>query len=283
MGEVRSDPHLNIFEISGLAWATTVNKAAAVLAAEPGGFASAAEVLAAGAAGELSPEDTRMVDAELARAGIVDAAGSISAPWVLAVWTSAFAPIKVTAVTQTGLESSHCELGLAGGRGVAVSYRRRLSRTTALGAEVAEVRNAVEVSFFRTEDAWAAVARSLPAMAELHAAPSGATRFYGERTTLPLAAFPSSATAVTDGVPAAIAHARSTVRLGVTASDPGSGRTRYSAAVWALADRLYSLHTEPGTENLSAVHVPPGDVGRDFAWRILGAREFLASSATQAA
>lgn len=283
MGE-RSDPHLNIFEISGLAWATTVNKAAAVLAAEPGGFASAADVLAAGAAGELSPEDTRMVDAELARAGIVDAAGSISAQWVLAVWTSAFAPIKVTTVSQAGLESSHCELGLAGGRGVAVSYRRRLSRTTTPGAEVAEVRNAVEISFFRAEDAWAAAARSLPAMPELHAAPSGATGFNGERTALPLgAADASSPTAVTDGVPAAIAHARCTVRLGVASSDPGSGRTRYSAAVWALADRLYSLRTEPGTENLSAVHVPAGDVGRDFAWRILGAREFLASSAAQAA
>ncbi|MDR6507084.1 hypothetical protein [Arthrobacter oryzae] len=283
MGEVRSDPHLNIFEISGLAWATTVNKAAAVLAAEPGGFASAADVLAAGAAGELSPEDTRMVDTELARAGIVDAAGNISAQWVLAVWTSAFAPIKVTTVSQAGLESSHCELGLAGGRGVAVSYRRRLSRTTTLGAEVAEVRNAVEISFFRAENAWAAAARSLPAMAELHAAPSEDTGFDGERTTLPLAADACSPTAVTDGVPAAIAHARCTVRLGVAASDPGSGRTRYSAAVWALADRLYSLRTEPGTENLSAVHVPAGDVGRDFAWRILGAREFLASSSAQAA
>jgi hypothetical protein len=282
MGEVRSDPHLNIFEISGLAWATTVHKAAAVLAAEPGGFVSAADVLAVEAVGELSPEDTRMVDAELARAGIVDAAGNISAQWVLAVWTSAFAPIKVTTVSQAGLESSHCELGLAGGRGIAVSYRRRLSRTT-LGVEMAEVRNAIEISFFRAEDAWAATARSLPAVAELHAAPSGTTGFDGERTTIPIAALPPSLQPVTDGVPAAIAHARCTVRLGVAASDPGSGRTRYSAAVWALADRLYSLRTEPGTGNLSAVDVPAGDVGRDFAWRILGAREFLASSAAQAA
>jgi hypothetical protein len=54
--------------------------------------------------------------------------------------------------------------------------------------------------------------------------------------------------------------------------------------VWALADRLYSLRTSPAEDDGPAVaEVPSSDISREFVWRLLGAREYLASAAEKAA
>lgn len=289
MGKVRSDPYLNIFEISGHAWAMTVRKAAASLNAEAGGdISNSPDMRAFHAIEEMSPEESRTAEAELTRAGIVDPAGNISAQWVLAAWILAYAPIKVTTVAQTAAESSHCELGLAGGRGIALSYRRRLSRT-GHRIDVAEVKNIVEVSFFREEHTWAAIARNLPDLPELRANAVKGSAFDGQRTTIPFEALPAwSSGAVPDGLPSEIINARCTTHLQVAARMEGGGsdpalRTSVTTDVWALADRLYSLRTAAEPSSLSAVDVPPGDISREFAWRLLGAREFLAGSSAQAA
>ncbi|MBT2596049.1 hypothetical protein [Arthrobacter sp. ISL-72] len=254
------------------------------MAPEPGGsFGSPADIAAAKAIGEISREDSRSVEAELAQAGIVDSGGNISSQWVLAAWISAFAPVKVTTVAQTEALSSHCELALAAGRGVGASYRRTLSRTAG-SVEVAEVPNVVEVSFFKEEHAWAAVARSLPALSELQASASEASGFDARRTTVaPGGGTSSSESAGRGGVPAALANARCTVRMEVTASAAEAEPSRYSADVWALAGQLYSLRTAADPATLLAVEVPPGDICREFAWRILGVRGFLASASAQAA
>jgi hypothetical protein len=289
LGKVRSDPYLNIFEISGHAWAMTVRKAAASLAAEPGGdISNPPELRASPAIEEMSPEETRTAEAELARAGIVDSAGNISAQWVLAAWILAYAPIKVAMVAQTAAESSHCELGLAGGRGIALNYRRRLSRA-GHRIDVAEIKNVVEVSFFREEHAWAATTRNLPNLPELRANAVNGSAFDGQRTTVPFEALRAwSSGGVPDGLPSEIINARCTTHLQVAARWEGSGsdpapRTSVTTDVWALGERLYSLRTAAEPRNLSAVDVPPGDISREFAWRLLGAREFLAGSSAQAA
>lgn len=267
----------------------TVRKAAASLAAEPGGdITNPQDIWASHTIEEMSPEESRTAESELARAGIVDSAGNISAQWVLAAWILAYAPIKVTTVAQTAAESSHCELGLAGGRGVAISYRRRLSRT-GHRIDVAEIKNIVEVSFFREEHAWAATARNLPDLPELRAKAVKGSAFDGQRTTIPFEALPAwSSGTIPDGLPSAIINARCTTHLQVEArweghsSDP-EPRASVTTDVWALAERLYSLRTAAEPRSLSAVDVPPGDISREFAWRLLGAREFLAGSSAQAA
>lgn len=248
MGESRTDPALNIFEISGLAWALTVHKAAEVLAREPEAEAAVSayrDSVQAQASRQLEAEDPEAIAAELRRAGIVDGQGSIARQWVLAVWVSASAPLKVAAVVQSQDLSVHTELGLASGRGVGISYARRI-RHDADGVAVTEVRNAVEVSFFREEDAWAAIRRHLPAAAERQAAPDAVVEETGPFTT----------------------H---TFHLEVSGAVPAAGQGHHqrhvSSDVWALVERRYSV----------------ADLSREFAWRVLGAREYLAGAAEKAA
>ena len=248
MGELRTDPALNIFEISGLAWASTVHKAAEALANEPeAGPAVSAyrDSVQAQAGGQVQAEDLQAMETELRRAGIIDGQGAIARQWVLAVWIAASAPLKAAAVVQSQELSVHTELGLAQGRGVGITYRRRI-RHDANGVAVTEVRNVVEVSFFREEDVWAAIARHLPAAAEREATPDAVS---GEAGPL----------------------ATHTVHLEVSAAVPAGGQEHHeghvSRDVWALVEHRYSL----------------AGLSREFAWRELGAREYLASAAEKAA
>lgn len=246
MGESRTDPALNIFEISGLAWASTVHKAAEVLANKADGDLSAyRESAQAEASRQLDAEDPQAMEAELRLAGIVDGQGAITRQWVLAVWIAASAPVKAAAVVQTQELSVHTEIGLAGGRGVGITYYRRI-RHGVDGVAVTEVRNAVEVSFFREEDAWAAIRRHLPAAAERQAAPD---------------------TVIEETGPVATHAFHLEVSAAVPAADQGHHSGHLSRDAWALAERSYSI----------------ADLSREFAWRVLGAREYLASAAEKAA
>ena len=278
MGESRTDVALNVVEISGLAWALTVHKAAEALAHEPDTDLSAYEdSVQAQAVRQLDSEAVQTVEAELRRAGIVDRNGAITRQWVLAVWISAFGPLKAAAVVQSSDLSVHTELALAGGRGVGVTYARRIRHGDA-GVDVTEVRNAVEISFFAAENAWGAIKRHLPDMTEVP-----------EATELPKS---SEAT-----VGEAVAHARYTIHLEVSAHPAGSriagpGPAARPAAgapghaswdIWALADRLYSVGASPSNGGSALTPVPWHAMGHEFAWRLLGAREYLASVAEQAA
>ncbi|QDG65938.1 hypothetical protein NIBR502772_06675 [Pseudarthrobacter sp. NIBRBAC000502772] len=248
MGESRTDPALNIVEISGLAWALTVHKAAEVLAGEPEAEAAVSayrESAQAEASRQLEAEDPQAMEAELRRAGIVDGQGAITRQWVLAVWIAASAPVKAAAVVQSQDLSVHTELGLTGGRGVGITYYRRI-RHSVDGVAVTEVRNAVEISFFREEDAWAAIRRHLPAAAERQAAPDAVVGETG---------------------PGATHTFHLEVSAAVPVADQGHHPGHVSRDAWALAERSYSI----------------ADLSREVAWRVLGAREYLASAAEKAA
>jgi hypothetical protein len=265
MGESRTDAALNIVEISGLAWALTVHKAAEVLAIEAADADLSAyrESAQAEASRQVDAEDSPAMEAELRRAGIVDGHGAITRQWVLAVWIAALAPVKAAVVVQTRDLSVHTEIGLARGRGVGITYHRRI-RHGLDGVGVTEVRTAVEVSFFHEENAWAAIRRHLPDFTDVQ---------------------PTVRTTPHD----AVANATCTVHLEVSARPIGSGpgseeKTYVRKDVWALADRLYSLRTSPAEDGGPAVtEVPSSDISREFVWRLLGAREYLAGAVEKAA
>ena len=258
MKEIQADSRLNILEVSGLAWAETVRRAAETL-----GNDAAANFAAYQAS--LPEQAVRSPETgdELRRAGILDAYGVMSPQWILAVALAASAPVKASAVVQfrdtaqfgdavrPEERSVHTEIGLAGGRGVGVSYFRRINQQPD-DEVVTEVRNAVEVSFFQEENAWASLSRHFPDLPELNASHEAA------------------------------ANASCTIHLDVWAT-PGTrtGARPYSSRrVWTVADRLYSVATGPGgTDAVSLTAVPATDLAREFAWSLLGAREYLGTLA----
>lgn len=258
MGEIRADSRLNVVEISPLAWAATVRKAAEAMDSSQDAELAAYQA-SLQAQGDVTPE----VAEELLRAGILDARGVMSQQWVLAVFLAASAPLRASTVVQSGgtpqsgdtLESVHTEVGMAGGRGVGLSYRRRIS-TEAGGGAVTEVRNAVEVSFFREEDAWASLSRHFPDLPQLVDSP--------------------------DNLPqATAADVGCTIHLEVTAVPPGRhGSQPYQRRhSWGVAERLYSVEASPGdTATSSLMPVPATDIASEFAWSVLGGREYLASA-----
>ncbi|MFK4640319.1 hypothetical protein [Paenarthrobacter histidinolovorans] len=257
MGEIRAGSRLNIVEISGFAWAETVRRAAEAMdSGAEADFAAYQDSL------QAQVGDSQETGDELRRAGIVDAHGVMSPQWILAVHLAASAPLKASTVVQSNHavpsvnESVHTEIGLAGGRGVGISYRRRISHQ-ANGVVVTEVRNAVEVSFFLEEDAWAAVSRHFPDLRRLEPLPEA-----------------------TPGETAA--NATCTIHLDVSARPafPAGSRPYISRRVWAVADQLYAAEAGPGGEAATSLTaVPATDIAREFAWSLLGAREYLGSAA----
>ncbi|MGO4121369.1 hypothetical protein [Arthrobacter sp. YAF16] len=286
------DPDLNIFEISGLAWAVAVDRALRALAAEPEiDFAAYQQSSTALALGSLEPADTRRLDAELREAGIVGPDGTMPEQWLLAVLIAVSAPIRVTVVARTGEHSAHTHLGLAGGHGIAVSYRRRI-RTTDAGTAVTGIQDVVEVALFEERHAWSAVRRILPGFTELQAGPGSARGLDSDRgldgARTPVS--PQQLQAVGSAelqqdVKDAVLAPRCTVHLDVVAAPPGTAPAFRAADLWHLSEKLYSVRTsgDDGGRSLVMVDVPPGDVARELFWRLLGAREFLAGSAGQAA
>lgn len=277
--QATGDPTLNIFEISGLAWAAAVDRAMRALAAEPEvDYAAYQQSAGARALRSLEPADARRLDAELREAGILGPDGALAEQWLLAVLLSVSAPVRVGAVARTGEHSAHTDVGLAGGRGIAVSYRRRV-RSTPAGAAVTGVRDVVEVALFEEPHAWAAVRRILPDFAELQAGPGTAHRLAGDRTPVSSRDLQALGNAgLPRDVKAAVLAPRCTVHLDVYAAPSGTAPAFHAADVWALADRLYSVRTADGGPSLLMVDVPPGDIARELHWRLLGAREFLAGS-----
>jgi hypothetical protein len=271
LGESRTDVDLNVFEITGVAWALTVHKAAEALAhGSEGDLSAYLDSIHAQAFLALDPEAVKMAEAELRQAGIVDADGAISRQWVLAVWISALGPLRAAAVVQAGETSVHTELALSAGRGVGLTFVRQI-RPGGGGMDVTGNSNAVEIAFFAEENAWAALKRHLPDLEEVPEATG-------------LANPPAS------GLSEIVARARYTIHLDVSAYPSGSRPTGRVAApdylsrdVWALAERLYSVTTGPSGEGFALTPVPSDAIGHGLAWRLLGAREYLASVAGQVA
>ncbi|MFC8039111.1 hypothetical protein ACFUOZ_07135 [Paenarthrobacter sp. NPDC057355] len=260
MGEIRAGSRLNVVEISGLAWAATVRKAAEAMDSED------ADLSAYQASLQAQGDVTPAIAEELLSTGILDARGVMSQQWVLAVFLAASAPLKASSVVQFGdtarfgdtLESVHTDVGLAGGRGVGVSYRRRFG-TEAGRVAATEVRNAVEVSFFREEDAWASLSRHFPDLPPPFDSPD-------------------------DHPQPTAADVGCTIHLEVTAipraTEHGS-RPYLRRQIWGVADRLYCVQaTSAEGPMASLVPVPATDIASGFAWSLLGAREYLASVVT---
>jgi hypothetical protein len=251
-----------------MAWALTVHKAAGSSEDHLGAYRRSTTAHAVQA---LAPDMLETAEAELRRAGITDENGAIGQQWVLAVRIASFAPLKAAAVVQSDEESVHTELALAGGKGVGVTYARRIRHGQ--DVDVTEVRNAVEICFFAEENAWAALKRHLPDTAEA----SNCHQPSRPRRTL------------SEG---SVADARYTIHLEVAAHQAGSclaprtggpARQHVSHDAWVLAERLHALRTAASGTDYALTPVPGGDIGQTFAWRLLGAREYLASAAAQVA
>jgi hypothetical protein len=287
LGESRTDVALNVFEISGLAWALTVHKAAEALAHEPdvdlSGYKDSVQALAVR---ELDAEAAQAAEAELRRAGIVDGTGAITRQWMLAVWIAASGPLKVTSIVQSAGLSVHTELGLAGGRGVGVTYSRRISHG-AEGVVVTEVRNAVEICFFAEENAWAAIKRHLPDLTQVpepteqQKPPMATSSEAAEDAKYTIHLHVSAHPAGSDV--AALGTAPGAAAEGVPGSPRGRAPDHVSWDIWALAQQLYSVRTGTPGDEPALTPVAPNDLSREFAWRLLGAREYLASTAEKAA
>lgn len=271
LGEPRVDSALNIFEMSGAAWALTVHKAAGASNHGPeADFAAYRDSILAGGFPALDPEEMESAEAELGRAGIVDADGAVSPQWVLAARIATSAPVRAAAVVQSDDTSVHTDLALAGGRGVGVTYARRI-RHTETGVDVIEVRNAVEISFLAEEDAWAALKRHLPVVAdapgpsEIRADPPGASAA-GTAYTIHLEVSAHPQGSLPDGP--------------LPAAAPAPVPPAYAGRdIWVLADRLYSVSSGPAGDSPALKPVSPAAISQGFAWRLLGAREYLASVA----
>jgi hypothetical protein len=275
----RAEPALDAVEISGLAWAAAVDAGIRAHAAHPGVDAAAYEQSAgAKALAALEPGDAARLEAELRAAGITGPDNQLAEHWRTSVLLAVTAAVRVSVVAATAEYSMHTDLALSEGLGLAVSYRRQ-ARTTAAGEEVMDVRDAVELVRFDEPDAWAALRRTLPDLAELLASPGSAGWLEGERTpisrtellNLPDAVLPPD-------VKTAVLTPRCRVHLEVTADRPGPTTVFHAADVWALADRLYAVRTADGGQSLVLVHVPSGDLLRQLQWRLLGAREALAGA-----
>ncbi|QOT21653.1 hypothetical protein [Paenarthrobacter sp. YJN-D] len=259
MGEIHVDARLNIVELSGIAWAETVRRAAEATGSEAD----------AAAYPEYFPHpDAHHQDAgdELRRAGILDAQGTLSPQWILAVTLAVSAPLTATTVVQFQDQSIHSRAGLAGGRGVAVSYRRRISHQPN-GVVVTEVRNAVEVSFFQEENAWAALSRHFPRFHQLEPLPEATPQAVAANTSCTI-------------------HLEVSGHLDVPGTPAPGFRPYTSRRVWAVADQLYSVdqlnsvETGPGQNpSPTLTAVPSTDPGLEFAWSLLGAKEYLGSAA----
>lgn len=269
------DSALNVFEMSGVAWALAVHKAAVASGHGPeADFAAYRHSILAGGFPALDTEEVELAEAELGRAGIVGADGAVSPQWVLAARIAASAPVRAAVVVQSEDTSVHTDLALAGGRGVGVTYARRI-RPGESGVDVTEVRNAVEISFFAEEDAWAALRRHLPDIADAHGPselPADPPGFSGAGTAytihLQVSAHPQESR---PGGPPPVA---------VPAPVPPAYATH---DIWVLADRLYSVSSGPAGEGPALTPVSPAAISQGFAWRLLGAREYLASVAEREA
>jgi hypothetical protein len=268
--------------MSGVAWALAVHKAASAIAQNPdaGAFGDAPT----GPFPVPDAETTASAEAELLRAGVVDGTGAVTRQWMLAAWIAGSAPVRATAVVQSGRTSVHTDLGLAGGRGVGVTYVRRVSPAGDHNA-VTEVRDAVEISFFAEEDAWAAIRRHLP---EIPEAPESLEA--PEIPEMPDPTKPAEPASGPVSPTEASAGSGHTIHLEVSAhpgelppaGTPSAAPTAPVRAwrdVWVVADRLYSVSAGPTGKGPALAPASPGAISRGFAWRLLGAREYLASVA----
>lgn len=264
--------------LSALAWALAVDKAAR---ANPGGAAPYLESPEAAALTALPDKLRDPLERELRVAGISAADGALDPDWLSAISQASSAPIKAAVVSRERGVSTHCELNLFHGLGLAVEFSRTVRDTPDGGTAVGDVRNSVLVTLFAEEDVWSVVARSLPELTELTAdgdAPLGRSEPLGrtERRRVPV----SEAAQLER-------NARATVHFSLAAGPLAVGAPGYRAGhMWLLTDALYEVKTVPpgrsGTDDPPGVVLlsqAPGAIARQLVWDVLGAHEFLAKSA----
>lgn len=262
--------------LSAMAWALAVDKAA-----EAAPDTSGAYLASAGAAtiAALPQELREPLERELRAAGLTDQSGALGSDWLAVISQAGAAPITGTVVSRHAETSTHCELNLFHGLGLAVEFSRTVRREPGGSTAVEHVHNSVVVTLFPEENVWAVVAASLPDLPELTADGSGAVG-------LPPADSKRR-------VPAAVleefdAGAEATVHFALTAGrGPEKEDTRqYQAAhIWILNDGLHEVKTVPGGApddppgEAVLIRQEPGAIALQLVWDVLGAHEFLSAAA----
>jgi hypothetical protein len=290
---------LNKYRISSLAWALAVDKTMKALREEPEvDFDSYSSSEPARILSGLDDDTMAGLLHELVVAGITNAAGSISPQWILAIWQASNAPLKVELVSRSGGTSTHSQVSLFEGRGLAIEFSRTVATAADGSVSVTGIGGVTNVTLFTEDVLWPVLAGSMPPFLELTATGSeeeeatdspSLTRsprikVAAEEVARLVSGADDSETTVPTDVAAAIMAPKATVHLTVMAGagDEGataSGEHYQSAAVWALAHRLYSVKTT-GTDSkrsLVLVERPPGHIAQQLVWSVLGAHDFMSS------
>lgn len=287
---------LNTYRLSSLAWALAVDKTMAALRSEPEvDFDSYSASEPARMLSRLDDDAMGKLSEQLTVAGITNAAGSISPQWILAIWQASNAPIKLELVSRAGGLSTHSQVSLFDGRGLAIKFSRTVSTGTDGSVSITGIGDVSTITLFTEDILWPVLADSMPPHPELTATgtenPESSSLTGGPRIRVSAEEvsklaewFEGDAATVPNDVAAAIKSPRATVHLSVVAGTEardaaGSGEHYQSAAVWALADKLYSVKTTGPDSQRSLVLAerPPGHIAQQVVWSVLGAHDFLSS------
>lgn len=286
---------LSTYRLSSLAWALAVDKTMMALRSEP--EVDFDSYSASGPARMLSGLDDDTMGAlreELAVAGITTAAGSISPQWILAIWQASNAPIKLELVSRADGLSTHSQVSLFDGRGLANTFSRTVATEADGSVSVVGIGTVSTITLFTEDILWPVLAGSMPPHPKLTATgsadPDSSSLTGGPRIKVSaeevskLVDGSEGATTVPNDVTAAIKSPTATVHLSVVAGSEAGDATRsdehyQSAAVWALADKLYSVKTTGADSQRSLVLAerPPGHIAQQVVWSVLGAHDFLSS------
>ncbi|OFI39175.1 hypothetical protein BIU82_15005 [Arthrobacter sp. SW1] len=259
--------------LSAMAWALAVDKAAHAAPDTSGAYLESAGAATIAA---LPQELREPLERELFAAGITGGNGALSADWLAVISQAGAAPITGTVVSRHADTSTHCELNLFHGLGLAVEFSRTVRREPGGGTAVERVHNSVSVTLFPEENVWAVVAASLPDLRELTADGSGAA---GLPPADSKRRVPAAALEELD------AGAEATVHFALTAGrGPEDARQYQAAHIWILNDGLHEVKTVPGGApddppgEAVLIRREPGAIALQLVWDVLGAHEFLSAA-----
>lgn len=286
-------------ELNVLSWALAVEKAAgAASAPRPAG--SLPDPLA-----DLTTEQREALESELHALGFTDDDGALTPDWQQTLTRAAEAPLTLELTSRSaGVRSAgvsvHCDVSLAGSSGLARVSSRRVREHPDGTVTTESVSERMVVTSFSEESLWAVAAAALPPFPELTS------------TDMPPVTREERLPVTASGLSALNAATRATVQLSVVAGaqiatgipDPGSPLYR-SVHLWLLTDRLHEVRTVPAGpsgpsgpgdgpgnrpgdgpgDRPGVVLLPqePGTIARQLVWDVLGAQEFLTSSAGSSA
>ncbi|MDP5226552.1 MULTISPECIES: hypothetical protein [Arthrobacter] len=248
-------PEISI-EMNILSWALAVSKAGGPSEAPAG----------------LPADSLPALEQELRALGLTDDDGALTEDWRDTIRRASEAPVTASVVTRTGGVSSHCDIGLFEGRGLARTTARSVHAEAGGEIAVDGIAERMTVALFPQDALWEVVSRSMPELPELTS-----TAMPALGTEERIAVSPAMAAELD-------ATGRATVQTAVSTA------SSQSSHLWILTDRLAEVKTVPHADGVTSaegepagvVLLPrePGAIARELVWDVLGAWDFLRGAAT---